>query len=105
MGVDSILGYNLSVQTKNFTKRITLGATGANQTQGLSESEKLENFKKEIWKEIDSMSWGSNISVQITDSAFEKMMVDKEFKKQNDEHHQRGCPWLKYDVWWNFNKH
>lgn len=23
----------------------------------------------------------------------------------NDEHHQRGCPWLKYDVWWNFNKH
>ena len=82
MGVDSILGYNLSVQTKNLTKRITLGATGANQTQGLSESEKLENFKKEIWKEIDSMSWGSNISVQITDSAFEKMMVDKEFKNK-----------------------
>ena len=53
-----------------------------NQTQGLSESEKLENFKKEIWKEIDSMSWGSNISVQITDSAFEKMMVDKEFKNK-----------------------
>ena len=41
MGVDSILGYNLSVQTKDFTKRITSGATGANQTQGLSESEKL----------------------------------------------------------------
>ena len=49
MGVDSILGYNLSVQTKNFTKRITLGATGANQTQGLSESEKLENFKIIWW--------------------------------------------------------
>ena len=63
----------------------------------LTEEEKLEAFKKEIWKEIDSMSWGSNISVQITNSAFEKMMVD--------EHHQRGCPWLKYDVWWNFNKH
>ena len=28
------------------------------------------------------MSWGSNISVQITDSAFEKMMVDKEFKNK-----------------------
>ena len=38
MGVDSILGYNLSVQTKDFTKRITSGATGDNQTQGLSES-------------------------------------------------------------------
>lgn len=42
----------------------------------------MENFKKEIWKEIDSMSWGSNISVQITNSAFEKMMVDKEFKNK-----------------------
>lgn len=82
MGVDSILGGNFSVQTKDFTKRTTSGATGVNQTQGLSESEKLENFKKEIWKEIDSMSWGSNISVQITNSAFEKMMVDKEFKNK-----------------------
>lgn len=82
MGVDSILGGNFSVQTKDFTKRTTSGATDVNQTQGLSESEKLENFKKEIWKEIDSMSWGSNISVQITNSAFEKMMVDKEFKNK-----------------------
>ena len=48
----------------------------------LTEEEKLEAFKKEIWKEIDSMSWGSNISVQITNSAFEKMMVDKEFKNK-----------------------
>ena len=39
MGVDSILGYNLSVQTKNFTKRITLGATGANLIFGLLELE------------------------------------------------------------------
>lgn len=39
------------------------------------------NKEKEM-KEIDSMSWGSNISVQITDSAFEKMMVDKEFKNK-----------------------
>ena len=77
-----ILGGNFSVQTKDFTKRTTSGATDVNQTQVLSESEKLENFKKEIWKEIDSMSWGSNISVQITNSAFEKMMVDKEFKNK-----------------------
>ena len=55
MGVDSILGGNFSVQTKDFTKRTTSGATDVNQTQVLSESEKLENFKKEIWKEIDSM--------------------------------------------------
>ena len=42
-------GGNFSVQTKDFTKRTTSGATDVNQTQGLSESEKLENFKKEIW--------------------------------------------------------
>ena len=70
MGVDSILG-NFSVQTQN-VKRSTSGVAGTNQAQQISETEKLEIFKKEIWKEIDSMSWGSNISVQITDSAFEK---------------------------------
>ncbi|WP_289834791.1 hypothetical protein [uncultured Phocaeicola sp.] len=80
MGVDSILG-NFSVQTQN-VKRSTSGVAGTNQAQQISETEKLEIFKKEIWKEIDSMSWGSNISVQITDSAFEKMMVDKEFKNK-----------------------
>lgn len=52
------------------------------QTQIVSKNEALENFKKEIWSEIDSMSWGSSISVQITDDAFEKMMVDKEFKNK-----------------------
>ncbi len=52
------------------------------QRQAVSDNEVLENFKKEIWSEIDSMSWGSSISVQITDDAFEKMMVDKEFKNK-----------------------
>ena len=40
-------GGNFSVQTKDFTKRTTSGATDVNQTQGLSESEKLENLEKE----------------------------------------------------------
>lgn len=48
----------------------------------ISEAEKLEAFKKEIWKEIDSLSWGSSISIQITDGAFEKMMNDPEFKNK-----------------------
>lgn len=52
------------------------------QTQAVSDNDALENFKKEIWSEIDSMSWGSSISVQITDDAFEKMMVDKDFKNK-----------------------
>lgn len=46
----------------------------------LSEVEKLENFKKEIWNEINSMPWRCDISIQISDGAFEKMMVDKKFK-------------------------
>ena len=52
------------------------------QAQAVSDNEALEKFKKDIWSEIDSMSWGSSISVQITDDAFEKMMVDKEFKNK-----------------------
>lgn len=52
------------------------------QRQAVSDNEVLKNFKKEIWSEIDSMSWGSSISVSITDDAFEKMMVDKEFKNK-----------------------
>lgn len=51
-------------------------------TQELSEREELEAFKKEIWKEINSMPWGANTSIQITDEAFGKMMEDSEFKNK-----------------------
>ena len=51
-------------------------------TQELSEAEKLEAFKKEIWNEINSMPWGSSVSIQITDEAFEKMMNDSDFKNE-----------------------
>lgn len=52
------------------------------KTQQLSEADKLENFKKEIWNEINSLPWDSrmNISIQITDKAFERMMKDDKFK-------------------------
>ena len=52
------------------------------QTQEASDAEKLENFKKEIWNEINSMPWGANTSIQITDGAFRKMMEDGEFKNK-----------------------
>ncbi len=53
-------------------------------TQELSEAEKLEAFKKEIWNEINSMPWNSSVSVsiQITDKAFERMMNDPDFKER-----------------------
>ena len=46
----------------------------------LSEVEKLENFKREIWNEIDSMPWGCDISIHISDDAFERMMNENDFK-------------------------
>ncbi len=52
------------------------------QTQEVSDAEKLENFKKEIWNEINSMPWGANTSIQITDGAFKKMMEDGTFKNK-----------------------
>lgn len=50
--------------------------------QEVSEAEKLENFKKEIWNEINSMPWGANTSIQITDEAFKKMMEDSGFQNK-----------------------
>jgi hypothetical protein len=58
--------------------------TKAVEDTELSETEKLEAFKKEIWDEINSMPWCSSInwSIQITDSAFERMMEEPEFKEK-----------------------
>ena len=52
----------------------------AKEIKELSEEEKLVEFKKEIWKEIDSMPWGCDISIHITDDAFKRMMDDSDFK-------------------------
>ncbi len=51
-------------------------------TQELSEAEKLEAFKKEMWNEINSIPRSSSISwsINITDEAFERMMNEPEFK-------------------------
>ena len=50
------------------------------EVKELSEEEKLAEFKKEIWREIDSMPCGCDISIHITDYAFKRMMDDSEFK-------------------------
>ena len=50
----------------------------------LTEEEKLEAFKKEIWREIDSWPRCSSInwSIQITDGGFKRMMEDPEYKQK-----------------------
>ncbi len=60
----------------------TIRTEYAESVNSMSEDEKLEAFKKEIWKEIDAMPWNScmNTSIQISDKAFERMMNDKDFK-------------------------
>ena len=66
-------------------KNVVSGASFTERTaqiQEVSDAEKLENFKKEIWNEINSMPWGANTSIQITDGAFRKMMEDGEFKNK-----------------------
>ena len=69
------------IQGSNYSALIrkTVGEEKIANIEELSETEKLENFKKEIWKEIDSMPWGCDISIHITDDAFKRMMDDNDF--------------------------
>ena len=86
----SILGVsNAAMGAYQYTgrtqKNVVSGASFTERTaqiQEVSDAEKLENFKKEIWNEINSMPWGANTSIQITDGAFKKMMEDSEFKNK-----------------------
>ena len=86
----SILGVsNAAMGAYQYTgrtqKNVVSGASFTERTaqiQEVSDAEKLENFKKEIWNEINSMPWGANTSIQITDGAFRKMMEDSEFKNK-----------------------
>ena len=73
--------YQNNVATTKSTKSVN-STEETDNTQELSQAEKLEVFKKEMWNEINSLSWGSSVSIQITDEAFEKMMNDSEFKNK-----------------------
>ena len=73
--------YQNSVSTMKSARNVN-STEEIDNTQELSQAEKLEVFKKEMWKEINSLSWGSSVSIQITDEAFEKMMNDSEFKNK-----------------------
>ena len=63
-----------------YSKKSVSQAEKGNEVKEVSEEEKLAEFKKKIWKEIDSMPWACDISIHITDDAFKKMMDDNEFK-------------------------
>ncbi len=79
-GVGQSYYQNNMVTTKSIKSVNSTEKTGS--TKELSEAEKLKAFKEEIWNEINSYSWNKsmNISIQITDGAFKRMMNDADFK-------------------------
>ncbi len=77
MNIGLVQGNNYSALIKK-----AIGEEKVTNIEELSETEKLENFKKEIWKEIDSMPWRCDISIHITDDAFKRMMDDSDFKNR-----------------------
>ena len=77
MNIGLVQGNNYSALIKK-----AIGEEKVTNIEELSEIEKLENFKKEIWKEIDSMPWGCDISIHITDDAFKRMMDDNDDKER-----------------------
>lgn len=83
---DNLSSYIQSLYAKNSTKSAASAdeTEVVSETEELSDAEKLENFKKEIWDEINSYPWNANVnvSIQITDGAFERMMEDSDFKDE-----------------------
>lgn len=81
MEINGVVNRAISVYTQSAKKTVSQ-TVSIEQTQELSEAEKLEAFKEEIWNEINSYSWNKsmNISIQITDGAFKRMMNDDDFK-------------------------
>ena len=75
-GIGQSYYQNSVATTKNVNNTEKFALEKTDGTKELPEAEKMEAFKKEMWKEINSLSWGSSISIQITDKAFEKMMND-----------------------------
>lgn len=84
MEINSILkqGINYSVSK---TKNVKIESTDKiSESTECSEAEKLNAFKQEFWKKVDSMPYsnGMNLSVQITDGAFKRMMNEPKFKDE-----------------------
>lgn len=82
--MDMITSINASTYALRASLNTAVRTDSTEKTEFMSEDEKLDAFKKEIWKELDSMPWNSsvNVSIQITDSAFRRMMTDEDFKNR-----------------------
>ncbi len=90
--------YQNNVETKrntknvNGTEKICTGKAGS--TQGLSEAEEMELFKKEFYEELSKITMHttvSNAAVNVTEAAFKRMKDDPEYKQQ-------VLNWIKRDL-------
>ncbi|RDY29280.1 hypothetical protein [Lachnotalea glycerini] len=82
MEISSLLTTGVNYQTSKTTT--TENNSKVNESTECSEAEKLDAFKKEIWSEINQMPYNRqmNLSIQITDKAFERMIKEPAFKKE-----------------------
>ena len=84
IAMDMITSINAGTYASRVSLNTAVRTESMGKTEFMSENEKLEAFKKEIWKELDSLPWNrsANVSIQITDSAFKRMMTDENFKNR-----------------------
>ena len=81
--------YQNNVETKrntknvNGTEKIRTGKAGS--TQGLSETEEMELFKKEFYAELERIPRDktiANVAVNISEEAFKNMKADPKYREQ-----------------------
>ena len=81
--------YQNNVETKrntknvNGTEKICTGKAGS--TQGLSEAEEMELFKKEFYAELERIPRDktiANVAVNISEEAFKNMKADPKYREQ-----------------------
>lgn len=84
MEISSLLTSKVNLQTSKTSTTENDSSSKVSESTASSEAEKLEAFKKEIWSEISNMPYKQqmNLSIQITDKAFERMMKEPAFKEE-----------------------
>lgn len=84
MEISSLLTTKVNYQTYKTAVEENNSSSKVSESTESSKAEKLESFKKEIWSEVNKMPYNKqmNLSIQITDKAFERMMKEPKFKEE-----------------------
>ena len=84
MEISSLLTHGINYSASKTTNMKTGSSDEVSGSTECSEEEKLKAFKQDFWKKIDSMPYnkGIDVSVQITDGAFKRMMKEPKFRDE-----------------------